>query len=95
MELGFPEEFFSEVVFNETQRALEAVGDDQRVVAWVSTGRSPHGGEAMTARDLHGILKASERAGLQRCKNLAYLHGNGRSPGSSKYFTAERRDSHL
>ena len=66
MELGFPEVFFSEVVFNETQRALEAVGDDQKVVAWVSTGRSPHGGEAMTARDLHGILTASQRAGLKR-----------------------------
>jgi hypothetical protein len=66
MDLGFPEEFFSEVVFNETQRALEAVGDDQKVIGWVSTGRSPHGGEAMTARDLHGILLASQRAGLKR-----------------------------
>jgi len=66
MELGFPEAFFSEVVYSETRRALEAVGDDDNVIAWVSTGRSPHGGDAMPARDLHGILTASERAGLKR-----------------------------
>ena len=53
--MGFPEEFFSEVVWSETQRALEAIGDDDKVVAWVSTGRSPHAGDAMTARDLHNI----------------------------------------
>ncbi len=66
MELGFPEEFFSQVVYGETRRALEAIGDDDKVIAWVSTGRSPHGGEAMPARDLHGILTASEEAGLKR-----------------------------
>jgi hypothetical protein len=66
MELGFPDEFFSEVVRSETQRALEAIGDDDKVVAWVSTGRSPHAGDAMTARDLHNILTTSERAGLKR-----------------------------
>jgi len=66
MELGFPEEFFASVVHSETRRALEAVGDPDRVVAWVSTGRSPHAGDAMPARDLHGILAASEQAGLER-----------------------------
>ena len=66
MDLGFPDEFFSEVVHSETKRALEAVADSEKVIAWVSTGRSPHGGEPMTARDLHGILTASQRAGLQR-----------------------------
>lgn len=66
MELGFPEAFFSEVVYSETRRALEAIGDDDKVIAWVSTGRSPHAGDAMTARDLHGILTASARAGLKR-----------------------------
>ena len=66
MELGFSEEFFSEVVYNETCRALEAIRDIDKVIAWVSTGRSPHAGDAMTARDLHGILTASERAGLER-----------------------------
>ena len=66
MELGFPEEFFSKVVHSETRRALEAVGDDTKVIAWVSTGRRPHGGDSMGARDLYGILMASERAGLKR-----------------------------
>lgn len=66
MELGFPEAFFSEIVHSETRRVLEAVGDDDKVIAWVSTGRSPHAGDAMPARDLHGILTASERAGLKR-----------------------------
>ena len=66
MEMGFPEEFFSEVVFSETRRALEAIGDDDKTICWVSTGRSPHAGDSMSARDLHGILRASERAGLKR-----------------------------
>ena len=65
MELGFPEEFFERLVHDETRRALEAIGDD-KAIPWVSTGRQPHGGEAMTARDLHGILTASERAGARR-----------------------------
>jgi hypothetical protein len=66
MEMGFPEEFFSEVVYAETRRALESVGDDQKVIAWVSSGRHPHAGDPMPARDLYGILTASERAGLKR-----------------------------
>ena len=66
MEMGFPDEFFSKVVYNETKRALAAVGDPDKVIAWVSTGRSPHGGDQMQARDLHGILSASQQAGLKR-----------------------------
>lgn len=66
LELGFPQEFFDQVVYNETRRALEAVGDPEKVIAWVSTGRAPHAGDAMTARDLHVLLQASARAGLQR-----------------------------
>ena len=66
MEMGFPEEFFSEVVYSETRRALDAVGDDDKVICWVSTSRQPHRGDAMPARDLHGILTASEKAGLKR-----------------------------
>ena len=66
METGFPDEFFSQVVFNETQRALEAVGDVDKVIAWVSTGRSPHAGDPMPAGDLYRILTASAAAGLKR-----------------------------
>jgi len=64
--VGFPDAFFSEVVHSETRRALDAFGDDSRVIAWVSTGRHPHAGDPMPGRDLHRILVASQRAGLKR-----------------------------
>jgi len=66
MEMGFPDEFFDKVVFSETRRALEAIGDDNKVIAWVSTGRSPHAGDSMGARDLYRILVTSQKAGLKR-----------------------------
>jgi len=66
MELGFPDEFFSEVVYSETRRALDAVGDPSKVIAWVSTGRNPHAGDPMPTRDLYRILTESHRAGLKR-----------------------------
>ena len=74
MEMGFPEEFFSQVVYNETRRALDAVEDPDRVIAWVGTGRSPHAGDPMPARDLHGILTGSEQAGLQRFLFHSTMH---------------------
>ena len=66
LEMGFPDEFFSKVVYNETRRVLEAIQDNNKVLCWVSTGLSPHGGDPMPARDLHGILQASKDAGLKR-----------------------------
>ena len=66
LEMGFPQEFFDQVVYNETRRALAAIKDIDKVIFWVSTGRSPHSGDAMTARDLHGILQASKNAGAKR-----------------------------
>ena len=66
MEMGFPDEFFTEVVYSETRRALEAIKDVDKTIFWVSTGRSPHAGDAMPARDLAGILNASQDAGAQR-----------------------------
>ena len=66
LEMGFPREFFSEVVYHETRRALEAIGDVDKVIFWVSTGRNPHAGDAMVARDLQGILQASKDAGARR-----------------------------
>ena len=66
MEMGFPNEFFSRIVYSETRRALEAIGDADKVIAWLSTGREPHGGDSMPVRDLHGILSASKEAGLKR-----------------------------
>ena len=66
MERGFPDEFFDKVVYPETRRALEATGNPDKVIAWVSTGRNPHAGDPMPAHDLERILTASHRAGLQR-----------------------------
>jgi hypothetical protein len=65
-EKGFPEEFFSKVVYSETRRALDAVPDPNKVIAWVSTGRNPHAGDPMPARDLHRMLTVSQEAGLKR-----------------------------
>ena len=65
-EKGFPDEFFTEVVASETKRALEAVGDPNKVIAWVSTGRNPHAGDPVTAHDLYRVLMASQSAGLKR-----------------------------
>jgi hypothetical protein len=66
LEMGFPDEFFDQVVYSETRRALDATGDPGKVIAWVSTGRNPHAGDPMPAHDLYRILVASHRAGLQR-----------------------------
>jgi hypothetical protein len=66
LEMGFSDEFFSTVVYNETRRALEAIKDVDKAIFWVSTGRSPHAGDAMPARDLAGILRATEEAGAER-----------------------------
>jgi hypothetical protein len=66
LENGFPDEFFDQVVFNETRRALDATGDPNKVIAWVSTGRNPHAGDPMPAHDLKRLLQASHRAGLKR-----------------------------
>jgi hypothetical protein len=66
LEMGFPDEFFTEVVYNETRRALDAIQNVNKAIFWVSTGRAPHAGDAMPARDLAGILKATQDAGGQR-----------------------------
>jgi hypothetical protein len=66
LDQGFPDEFFSEVVYSQTRRTLDAVGDDSKVICWVSTGRNPHAGDPMPAHDLYRILVASQRAGLKR-----------------------------
>lgn len=66
MDRGFPEEFYSQVVAPETRRALDAVGDDNKVIEWVSTGRHPHAGDPMPSGDLYRILVAASRAGLNR-----------------------------
>jgi hypothetical protein len=74
MDLGFPPTFFDQVVQEETRRALAAASSPEKVVPWIDTGRMPHGGDPMTAGDLHRILTASEEAGLHRF--LFHNHGH-------------------
>jgi len=64
--VGFPDAFFSKVVYSETQRALVGIGDDNKVICWVSSGPHPHAGDPMSSRDLYRILVAAQRAGLKR-----------------------------
>ena len=66
LEMGFPDEFFTELVYSQTRRALDAIQNDDKAIFWVSTGRSPHAGDPMTARDLEGILQATKDAGGKR-----------------------------
>jgi hypothetical protein len=73
-DLGFPQEFFDQVVTRETERALAAMGDPERVCPWVDAGRKPHDGEPFTARDLDRLLEAAQGAGLRRF--LYHHHGN-------------------
>lgn len=53
------------MVYSETRRALDAVDDPTKVIAWVATRRNPHAGDPMPAHDLYRILVDS-KAGLQR-----------------------------
>ncbi len=73
MDLGFPQAFFDEVVQTETRRAL-AASSPEKVLPWIDTGRLPHGGDPMTAGDLHRILQASQAVGLERF--LFHNHGH-------------------
>ena len=57
-------EFFEAVVKQETRRAIASVDDPERIVPWLDTGRFPHDGDPMTARDLKMLLDAAEEAGL-------------------------------
>jgi hypothetical protein len=71
---GFPPEFFDGVVVRETERAIAAMGDPERVCPWVDAGRKPHDGDPFTAHDLDRMLEAAGRAGLRRF--LYHHHGN-------------------
>jgi hypothetical protein len=71
---GFPQEFFDRIVVRETERALAAMGDPERVCPWVDAGRKPHDGEPFTAHDLDRMLAAAGGAGLRRF--LYHHHGN-------------------
>jgi len=71
---GFPPEFFSTLVAQETRRALAVVDDPHRITPWVDAGRKPHDGDPFSAGDLKRLLEAAQGAGLQRF--LYHHHGN-------------------
>ncbi len=73
-ETALSEERLHSLVQQETRRTLAAVDDVSRIVPWVDTGRWPHDGDPMPARDLHHILKSAENNGLQQF--LYHHHGN-------------------
>ena len=66
LESALTPEFFQKIVTQETARALAVVGDPNRIVPWVDSGRAPHDGDPMSARDLRQLLQAAQSAGLQR-----------------------------
>ncbi|MFC1526631.1 hypothetical protein ACFL6X_07475 [Candidatus Latescibacterota bacterium] len=74
LERALTPEFFHLIVGQETERALAAVGDPQRMVPWVDAGRAPHDGDPMSAGDLRSLLEAAAGAGLERF--LYHHHGN-------------------
>lgn len=74
LESALSPEFFAKIVTQETVRALAVVDDPNRIVPWVDTGRWPHDGDPMSARDLLMLLQAAESAGLKRF--LYHHHGN-------------------
>jgi len=80
LEMGFPDAFFTQTVYNETKRALEAIRDINKAIFWVSTGRYPHAGDPMSARDLEGILRATQEAGAER-----FLFHPDPDPGPSEW----------
>jgi len=75
---GFPPAFFDRIVVQETARVLAAVGNPERVVPWVDSGRRPHDGDPVSAGDLARILDAAAGAGLQR---FIYHHHGNLTPG--------------
>ena len=60
------------------ERAIAAVDDPERIVPWLDTGRFPHDGDPMSARDLKMLLDAAETAGLRR---FNYHHQGNLSAG--------------
>ena len=84
-DLGFPQEFFDGVVVRETERAIAAMGDPERVCPWIDAGRKPHDGDPFTAHDLDRTLEAAGRTGLRR---VLYHHHGNLTPGEWAVISA-------
>jgi hypothetical protein len=74
LESALTPEFYAQIVAQETRAALAAVDDPERIVPWVDSGRAPHDGDPMSARDLRLLMEHAEAAGLRRF--LYHHHGN-------------------
>lgn len=75
LERGYPDRFFSEVMANETRRAIAAAdGYPWKVLPWVDTGRRPHDGDPVTAHDLRRLLLATKEGGARHF--LYHNHGH-------------------
>jgi hypothetical protein len=74
LERALTPDFFAQIVVAETERALAAVDDPERIVPWTDAGRWPHDGDPMSAGDLKQLLEVAEGAGLRRF--LYHHHGN-------------------
>jgi hypothetical protein len=85
LDAGFPQEFFDRIVVRETERAIAAMGDPERVCPWVDAGRKPHDGDPFTAHDLDRMLEAASRAGLRR---FLYHHHGNLTPGEWAVISA-------
>ena len=85
-ETALSPEFFQQVVTLETKRALAVVDDPERIVPWLDTGRTPHNGDPMSARDLKMLLDAAEEAGLRR---FNYHHQGNLSAGEWVVISAK------
>ena len=66
LERRFPDAFFTQLMTDEAKRCL-AAGDGYawRVLPWVDAGRSPHGGDPVTADDLRRLLVAAKDGGVR------------------------------
>lgn len=82
---GFQQEFFDTIVVRETERAIAAMGDAEKVCPWVDAGRKPHDGEPFTAYDLDRMLEAAGKAGLRR---FLYHHHGNLTPGEWAVISA-------
>ncbi len=59
-------DFCEKIVTQETERALGAVDDPDRIVPWLEAGRFPHDGDPISPACLSRILEAADGAGLER-----------------------------
>jgi hypothetical protein len=90
MDLGFPDEFFSEVVYSETRRALDAIGDEDKVIAF-PVGRYQKTEQNLRANGRIQLLVASRKVQGSRSPGQGCLiSGTGEIVLAGKYVDIVR-----